>query len=51
MELNIATPGGSGGTLTVSDAAFGGEFNQDLVHQAVTAVLAGARQGTRAQKN
>ena len=51
MELSIATPNGSGGTLTVSDAAFGGEFNQDLVHQAVTAVLAGARQGTRAQKN
>ncbi len=51
MELSIATPGGSGGTLTVSDAAFGGEFNQDLVHQAVTATLAGARQGTRAQKN
>jgi large subunit ribosomal protein L4 len=50
MELSIATPDGNGGTLTVSDAAFGGEFNQDLVHQAVTAVLAGARQGTRAQK-
>lgn len=50
MELSIATPSGSGGTLTVSDAAFGGEFNQDLVHQAVTAVLAGARQGSRAQK-
>ncbi|RLA47757.1 MAG: 50S ribosomal protein L4 [Gammaproteobacteria bacterium] len=51
MELSVATPGGSSGTLTVSDAAFGREFNQDLVHQAVTAVLAGARQGTRAQKN
>ncbi len=51
MELSIATLNGSGGTLTVSDTAFGGEFNQDLVHQAVTAVLAGARQGTRAQKN
>ncbi len=50
MELSIATPDGNGGTLTVSDAAFGGEFNRDLVHQAVTAVLAGARQGTRAQK-
>ncbi|MBV1930420.1 MAG: 50S ribosomal protein L4 [Porticoccaceae bacterium] len=50
MELSIATPNGNGGTLTVSDATFGGEFNQDLVHQAVTAVLAGARQGTRAQK-
>lgn len=51
MELNIATPGGNTGTLTVSDAAFGGEFNQALVHQAVVASLAGARQGTRAQKN
>ena len=50
MELTIATSGGDGGTLTVSDIAFGGEFNQDLVHQAVTAVLAGARQGTRGQK-
>ncbi len=51
MELNIATPKGNGGTIEVSDVAFGREFNQDLVHQAVTAYLAGARQGTRAQKN
>jgi len=50
MELNLATPQGSNGTVTVSDVAFGKEFNQDLVHQAVTAFLAGARQGTRAQK-
>ena len=51
MELNIATPKGNGGTVEVSDVAFAKEFNQDLVHQAVTAFLAGARQGTRAQKN
>lgn len=51
MELNIATPKGNVGTVEVSDTAFGKEFNQDLVHQAVTAFLAGARQGTRAQKN
>lgn len=50
MELTIATPEGSAGTIEVSEAAFGKEFNQDLVHQAVTAYLAGARQGTRAQK-
>ncbi|MDC0404239.1 50S ribosomal protein L4 [Porticoccaceae bacterium] len=48
MELNIAT--GKGGTVQVSDVAFGREYNQDLVHQMVTAYLAGARQGTRAQK-
>lgn len=51
MELNIATAQGNSGTVEVSDVTFGKEFNQDLVHQAVTAYLAGARQGTRAQKN
>ena len=51
MELNIATPQGNKGTVEVSDVAFDREFNQDLVHQAVTAFLAGARQGTRAQKS
>ena len=30
---------------------FGKEFNQDLIHQTVVAFLAGARQGTKAQKN
>ena len=50
MELMIATPKGNGGTVQVSDDAFGKEFNQDLIHQTVTAFLAGARQGTRAQK-
>ncbi|GAB1259200.1 50S ribosomal protein L4 [Aurantivibrio plasticivorans] len=47
MELNIAT----GGTVSVSETAFGREFNQDLVHQAIVAYMAGARQGTKAQKN
>ena len=51
MELAIATPKGNQGTVEVSEAAFGTEFNQDLIHQTVVAFLAGARQGTRAQKN
>ncbi|MBB6523750.1 50S ribosomal protein L4 [Pseudoteredinibacter isoporae] len=51
MELNIATPEGAKGTVSVSEVAFGREFNQDLVHQAVVAFMAGARQGTKAQKN
>jgi len=51
MELNIATTKGSAGTVEVSDVAFDKEYNQDLVHQAVTAYLAGGRQGTRAQKS
>ena len=50
MELKIATPEGNGGTVAVSEVTFGREFNQDLVHQAVVAYMAGARQGTKAQK-
>ena len=48
MNLNLAADGGS---VEVSDAAFGREFNEALVHQVVVAHLAGARQGSRAQKS
>ena len=52
MELSIAKPGNAAaGSVEVSDVTFAREFNEDLVHQVVTAYLAGARQGTRAQKN
>ena len=51
MDLNIATPEGAKGTVSVSEVTFGKEFNQDLVHQVVTAYLAAGRQGTKAQKN
>lgn len=52
MELNVATlNGGAASKLQVSEATFGREFNEDLVHQAVTAYLSGGRQGSRAQKN
>ena len=37
MELKIVSPGGAQGTVSVSEVAFGREFNQDLVHQAVVA--------------
>lgn len=52
MELNIAKPGngGAAGTVQVSDVTFAREYNEDLVHQVVTAYMAAARQGTRAQK-
>jgi large subunit ribosomal protein L4 len=52
VELNVAKPGNAAAsTLSVSDAAFAREYNEDLVHQVVTSYLAGARQGTKAQKN
>jgi large subunit ribosomal protein L4 len=39
------------GTVDVAEASFGAEFNEPLVHQVVTAFLAGARAGTKGQKN
>lgn len=48
MELNLATGGKS---LSVSDEIFGRPFNETLVHQIVTAYLAGGRAGTKGQKN
>jgi large subunit ribosomal protein L4 len=48
MELKLADAGGS---VEVSEETFGASFNEPLVHQVVTAYLAGARAGTKAQKN
>lgn len=52
MELKLTTATGKASTksIEVSDANFSREFNEALVHQAVTGYLAGARSGTRAQK-
>lgn len=46
MNLNTVT----GATVELSETIFGRQFNEALVHQVVTAYLAGARQGSRAQK-
>ncbi|WP_263146932.1 50S ribosomal protein L4 [Pseudomonas sp. RIT-PI-AD] len=46
MQLNV----NGAQAIEVSEATFGGEFNETLVHQAVVAYMAGGRQGTRAQK-
>lgn len=52
MELALTTATGKASSkkVEVSDVAFAREFNEGLVHQIVTAYLAGARQGTRRQK-
>jgi large subunit ribosomal protein L4 len=39
------------GSVDVLDTAFGVDFNEALIHQVVTAYLAGARAGSKAQKN
>ncbi|TVQ67762.1 MAG: 50S ribosomal protein L4 [Oceanospirillales bacterium] len=48
MNINLT---GANGSVEVSELIFGKEFNESLVHQVVTAYMAGGRQGTKAQKN
>ena len=51
MELKVIDAKGQvSGSLAVSDALFAREYNEALVHQLVTAYLANARSGNRAQK-
>lgn len=47
MELAVS----GGNKIKVSDEVFGRDFSEPLVHQVVTAYLAGGRAGTKAQKN
>ena len=50
MELNVLNEQGQeSGKTAASDAVFGREYNEALVHQLVVAYQANARQGTRAQ--
>ncbi|MDH5393567.1 MAG: 50S ribosomal protein L4 [Gammaproteobacteria bacterium] len=48
MDLQILN---GSNNVSVNDAIFGCDFKEGLVHQAVTAFMSGARQGTKAQKN
>jgi large subunit ribosomal protein L4 len=47
MKLKVV---GGGSELQVSEAAFGHEFNEALIHQVITAYRNGGRAGTKAQK-
>ncbi len=47
MELQT----NAGAAVSVADSVFGAPYNETLVHQVVTAYLAGARSGNSAQKN
>ena len=52
MEISIALPGKktSKDTDSLSEDAFGRDYNEALVHQSVVTYLAGGRQGTVQQK-
>lgn len=48
--MNLSIVGADKADVEVSEVTFGREYNEALVHQVVTAFMAGARQGTRGQK-
>ena len=49
MKLKLVNAGSKGAEIELSDAAFGREFNEPLVHQVLTAYAAAGRAGTKAQ--
>ena len=53
MELKLTTASGNASkkTVEVSEETFNKDFNEALIHQVVTAYMAGGRAGTKAQKN
>ena len=53
MELAMLTATGKASkkSVEVSDDIFSKDYNESLIHQVVTAYLAGARSGTKGQKN
>lgn len=51
MQVSVkSTTGAAEKTLDLTDATFGKEFNEALIHQVVTAYMSAGRAGTRAQK-
>lgn len=51
MDLNIKSLAGQeAGSLGVAEGVFAADYNEALIHQVVVAYMAGARQGTKAQK-
>lgn len=51
LKLIELSSGKENGSVAVNESVFGAEFNESLVHQVVTAFMAGSRSGTKAQKN
>ena len=52
MELEVLNQNGTGESkVSLADAVFNQDFNQDLVHQLVTTYIYNSHQGTKGQKN
>ena len=50
MKLKVANGGAAGSDIEVSNATFGDQYNEALVHQVLTAYRNAGRAGTKSQK-
>lgn len=51
MEVSLVSDAGAVGSMDLADHTFAADYNEALVHQIVTAYMAGGRRGTKAQKS
>jgi large subunit ribosomal protein L4 len=51
MQVNLVLDAGGAGSMDLADGTFAADYNEALVHQVVTAYMAGRRRGTKSQKS
>lgn len=51
MQVDVVSNAGKAGSVNLADRTFAAEFNEALVHQVVSAYMAGGRRGTKSQKS
>ena len=51
MQVNVASGAGDAGSVELADRTFAADYNEPLVHQVVTAYMAGSRRGTKSRKS
>ena len=51
MQVDLVSDMGGTGSVDLADRAFAADYNEALVHQVVTAYMAGSRRGTKARKS
>ena len=51
MRVDVASDAADAGSVDLADRTFAADYNEPLVHQVVTAYMAGGRRGTKARKS
>ena len=51
MQVNLVSSTGDAGSVDLADRTFAVDYNEALVHQVVSAYMAGSRRGTKARKS